>query len=207
MISSAVLTLTACTLLPQPTHYVTETMPEYDTAVSARVRIKSGNDNQTASYWKNASCYTSPYGDNSNHVRINDSGFFARYKYSSTSITIGMPQSPREWMRPDGLKFKDLITEHVVEGNKPITLKMSDSGGEGGRYGWWSCSPSAITFTPKPGEDYDAFMVVELARRQCWISVRRINGKGMDEPVSLARASECPTPKATAQSSPVRSEH
>jgi hypothetical protein len=105
--------LSACSFL-QPAHNVTQANPPYDPATQARVRILAGNGTGVANLWKNSSCYTYSLPDPGNRVRVND-GFWAAWKYSSTSVTIGMSPSPRKGMRPDGLDFKDFIKEYVVD--------------------------------------------------------------------------------------------
>ncbi|HEY3598940.1 MAG TPA: hypothetical protein VGL08_15670 [Paraburkholderia sp.] len=193
---------TACTFLPQPSHYVTATTPDYDATVAARVRILSGNDSQTASYEKDSVCYRNVLDGNPNTVRVDD-GFFAAYKYSSHSITIGMPPSPRPWMRTDGLRFKDMIKEYVVDGGKPMTISMSVSNSVGdNRTGGWStsCTPPSVTFTPTAGHDYDVFM--DGDGRRCWISARQIDEKGLDELVRLERAPKCAADAIRATSVP-----
>ncbi|ACC76296.1 hypothetical protein VOI32_38390 [Paraburkholderia caribensis] len=183
---------TGCT----PAHYVTTEKPDYDPATSSRVRIQSGNDLQAASLRAGA-CYTNAWQTDPQRVSVDD-GFWARYRYSSRSVVIGMPQSPRPWMRTDGLHFKDLIREYVVPAGQPITLSMSTAGDVGsGRYGGysWSCKPSAMTFTPVAGQDYDVFLSVDESSRHaryCSVSVHRIDGNGLDEPVALRTAPKCP---------------
>ncbi|ORC51238.1 hypothetical protein B2G74_00210 [Burkholderia sp. A27] len=97
-------------------------------------------------------------------------------------------------MRPDGLVFKDAIREYVVDGGKPVTLMTSESGANGDRH--WRCEPSAMTFTPVAGQDYDVFQ--EMGRKECWISIRRIDAQGLDEQVKGTVAQKCadsaPTP-------------
>jgi len=46
------------------------------------------------------------------------------------------------------------------------------------------------TFVPEPGKDYDIFM--QFGNKHCWVSVKRIDDKGTDEPLPLERAPKCP---------------
>jgi len=169
----------ACTVLPQPTHDVTVENPAYDPAVSARVRFLSSNGGAGASFRPGEGCYKEGYVEDDKRVSVID-GFWAAWKYSSRSVKIGMPESPRPNMRVEGLQFKDFIKEYVVPAAKPITVTMSVS----------NCTPPAVTFVPEPGKDYDIFM--QFGNRQCWVSVKRIDDKGTDETVPLERAPKCP---------------
>lgn len=178
-----------------PTHYVTTESPAYDPHVSARVRILSGNDQQSATL-RHGACYTSVWQSDPERIQVDDS-FLAHYRYSSRSVVIGMPPSPRPWMRVEGLQFKDMVREYVVYGGSPLTLWMTAAGDTGGgRFGYsWSCTPSAMTFTPVAGEDYDVYM--SLGRegknsRYCAITIHRIDGNGLDEPVDASYAPKCP---------------
>lgn len=177
---------TACTFLPQPTQNVTRLLPPYDPAVSARIRIHAANGIRTARFYPGKSCTGGVSGDSDNVVRV-DGGFWAGYKYSADSITIGMPASPRQWMRVEGLQFKDYIKEYVVGASEPLTIMMRDTSRAGSYTSF--CTPPAITFTPTAGEDYDVFM--EFDKKQCWISVRRIDGHGADVPVEVNKAGKC----------------
>lgn len=181
-VASTAALLSACSFL-QPAHNVTQANPPYDPARQARVRILAGNGvGVAANFWTNSSCYTYSLPDTGNRVRVND-GFWAAAKYSSTSVTIGMPPSPREGMRPDGLYFKDFIKEYVVDANEPLTLALA--------YGsdYVSCSPPAATFTPQAGQDYDAFL--DWKGRSCWVAVHRIDGRDADDKVPVERATKC----------------
>ncbi len=171
----------ACTVLPQPSHDVTVTNPTYDPAISARVRFLSTNGGAGAFFRPAQACYTELYVEDDKRIRVND-GFWAAWKYSSSSVTIGMPQSPRPNMRVDGLQFKDFIKEYVVPAVEPLTVTLVES----------SCAPPAVTFVPEPGKDYDIF--TQFGNRQCWVVVKRIDDAGTDESVSLRRAPKCPAP-------------
>ena len=46
------------------------------------------------------------------------------WKYSSRSVTIGMPESLRPNMHVVGLQLKDFIKEYVVPGAKPLTVTI-----------------------------------------------------------------------------------
>ncbi|MFV8624976.1 hypothetical protein ACNREE_11030 [Ralstonia pseudosolanacearum] len=177
-IAAALLT-TGCTVLPQPSHDVTIANPTYDPAVSARVRFLSTNGGAGASFRLGEGCYKELYVEDDKRVSVID-GFWAAWKYSSSSVTIGMPESPRPNMRVDGLAFKDFIKEYVVPAAKPLTVTLLVS----------SCTPPAVTFVPEPGKDYDIFMRSD--NRRCWVAVQRIDDKGMDESVPLDRAPKCP---------------
>jgi len=188
--------LAACAFL-QPTHYVDTLTPDYDPTVSARVRILSANGPaRSASFWP-GSCYK-PWSDTTG-VRVSD-GFLASWKYSSRSVVIGMPPSPRAWMRSDGLVNKDLVREYVVPAGKPITLSLAMSSYAGQYGGTTGCEPPAVTFTPSAGWDYDVFL--DSGHGRCWTSVRHIDGLGMDDPVALKRAPKCPVDAAAAQIPP-----
>jgi hypothetical protein len=176
----------ACTFLPQPIHHVTATTPDFDPKISARIRLLSGNGTRTASFRPNSSCYRSAWTPDPDSVRTTD-GFFSGWKYSSRSETIGMPPSPRPWMRVEGLQFKDAIREYVVVGGQPITVSTS-AGSSAGSYSY-TCSPPAITFAPVAGQDYDIFQ--DESGRQCWIAVRRIDANGLDEKTAVSRATKC----------------
>ncbi|MFM0500964.1 hypothetical protein [Paraburkholderia caffeinilytica] len=178
--------LTGCTILPQPTHYVSASHPEYDPAVSARIRVLSTNASGGAAFRPAQGCYKGLLETDDQIVKVND-GFWAAWKYSSKSETVGMPPSPRDYMRVESLKFKDLIREYIVPAEKPLTVLMSASGSAGNVYS--SCRPPAVMFTPTAGQDYDVFM--DGARRSCWIAVRHIDGHGMDEPVLMKVAPKC----------------
>ena len=71
--------------------------------------------------------------------------------------------------------------------NRSRFLVMGTSGSAGNAH-WW-CTPPRVTFSPVAGRDYDAFL--EMKGRQCWISVRLIDGHDMDEPVAVTRAAKC----------------
>jgi hypothetical protein len=173
--------LSACSLL-QPAHHVKQANPPYDPATQARVRILTGNGTGVGNFWKNSSCYSYSLPDPANRVRVNE-GLWGELKYSSTSVVIGMPPSPRKGMRPDGLDFKDFIKEYVVDANEPLTVGLAYGNG------YVSCSPPEATFVPQAGQDYDAFL--DWKDRFCWVAVHRIDGRGSDDPVSVKRATKC----------------
>ncbi|SDI70689.1 hypothetical protein SAMN04487926_12260 [Paraburkholderia steynii] len=183
-----------------PAHYVTTAAPDYKPQVSARVRIQSGNDLQTASFRVGA-CYSNGWQDDPQRVSVDD-GFWARYKYSSRSVVIGMPQSPRRWMRIEGLRFKDMIREYVVPAGQPMTLSLSTAGDAGSsKYGGysWSCKPHEMSFTPIAGQDYDVYLALQDEGRKsygCSIEVRHIDASGRDEPVQTQYAPKCPSSDA-----------
>lgn len=172
----------ACTILPQPAHNVTVESPTYDPAVSARVRILSGNGTGSASFRSGEACFANDDAT----VKVGD-GFLSTWKYSSRSITIGMPLSPRNEMTVDGLEFKDFIREYVVPAYRPLTVTLG-VGSDAGHY-HYSCSPPAAFFTPQPGQDYDVFL--DQAAGRCWVAVRHIDGQKLDEPVPVKAAPKC----------------
>ncbi|PTB26077.1 hypothetical protein C9I56_24990 [Paraburkholderia caribensis] len=176
----------ACTILPQPTHELTTETPDYDANVSARIRILTGNGAGGAFFRPGEACYKGLFERDDNKVVVGD-GFWSAWKYSSRSITIGMPASPRKWMTVDGLEFKDLIREYVVPAGKPLTVAMTVSSSAGNYHS--SCTPPATTFAPEPGQDYDIFMNNE--GRRCWVEVRRIDGHGIDELTVQKLAPKC----------------
>ena len=168
----------ACTVLPQPSHELTVENPTYDPAVSARIRFLSSNGGAGASFRPGEGCYKDIYAEDDKRVSVID-GFWAAWKYSSRSVTIGMPESPRPNMRVEGLQLKDFIKEYVVPAAQPLTVTLLAS----------SCMPPAVTFVPEPGKDYDIFM--QFGNKHCWVSVKRIDDKGADESVPLERAPKC----------------
>jgi hypothetical protein len=194
--ASCVMLLSACS----PTHHVTIETPTYDPTVSARIRILTGNDMQNASF-RLGSCATSRLQNDPDRIDVDD-GFLARYKYSSRSIVIGMPQSPRPGMRVGGLHFKDMIREYIVPDARPVTLSMRTAGDSGSsKYGGysWSCTAQDRMFTPVAGQDYDVYLGFEGNSRHsrgCAIEVRHIDGNGLDEPVETRFAPKCPVPEA-----------
>ena len=188
---AATILLTALLTACAPSHYVTEEKPDYNTTTSARMRILTGNDLQKASF-RPGTCAAKAWQNDPASIAVDD-GFFARYKYSSRSVTIGMPPSPRPWMHVEGLHFKDMIREYVVDGGKPLTLSMSAAGGTD--YAPWSCRASDETFVPAAGQDYDVYLALEREGRNsynCSISIRHIDANGLDESVSSNYAPKCP---------------
>lgn len=190
IVAIGAITITAaCTFLPQPTHEVTTETPNYDATVSARIRILTDNGAGGAIFRPGESCYKGLFERDDNKVVVGD-GFWSAWKYSSRSITIGMPTSPRKWMTVDGLEFKDLIREYVVPAGKPLTVAIVVSNSAGNFHS--SCTPPATTFAPTPGQDYDIFM--NSASGRCWVEVRRIDGHGMDEFTVQRVAPKCDAP-------------
>lgn len=176
------LVLSACSLIPQPKRYLSEVAVDYNPADSARVRfyVEAGT---SASYRADSTCYSPWYEEDSKRVAITGTGLFDSWKYSSHSTTIGMPQSPRPWMRFEGLVFKSAINEYVVKGAKPLTISMSETSQN------WKCDPPSVSFVPEPGKDYDVFMSTQY--RRCWIEVREIDAEGKDIPIKPNEASRC----------------
>jgi hypothetical protein len=95
-----------------------------------------------------------------------------------------------------------MIKEYVVEAGKPLTISSSTQS-SGGNISY-SCSPHAMTLTPVAGQDYDVFQ--DSNGKQCWISARRIDGRGLDEPVKLSLASKCPDDDAVRTNRPVKTD-
>lgn len=190
--------VSACTFL-QPAHHVKETRPTYDPTVSARIRFLSGNGTKSTSFRPDSVCYRSAWETDPDAVQVDD-GYLAAWKYSSQSVTIGMPPSPRPWMRVDGLNFKDMIKEYVVEAGKPLTISMNAQSSAGNIS--YSCSPHPMAFTPAAGQDYDVFQ--DSNGKQCWMSARRIDSHGLDEPVMLAPASKCADNGSARAAGPVK---
>lgn len=181
--AACILALSACTLW-HPAHNVVHTNPSFDPATQARIRVVVNNGPQSADFWRNSACYTFRSDKQADRVRVDD-GFFGAGELHVTSVTIGMPPSPRDWMRPEGLTGRDMIKEYVVDGGKPLTISIVQD-----RSQYVSgCNPPPMTFTPKPGEDYDAFM--DWHGRYCSVGVRRIGVDGTDGSVDSKPASRC----------------
>jgi len=159
--------------------------PHYDPLTSSRIRLLSGNGTRSSSHIPNSACYKG-WGQDEALVRADD-GYLAAWKYSSRSVTIGMPPSPRDYMRVEGLGFKDSIREYVVASGEPMVISMGIGGSAGNAS--WSCSPPRITFTPVAGHDYDAFL--EMPGGRCWIAVREVDEHGLDAPVPVKAAQKC----------------
>lgn len=136
-------------------------------------------------------CYRPAWDDDGKTVYGQGRGFFTSDKYSSTSVLIGMPASPREWMRAEKLRFKDYIMEYVIPANAPTTIFMMNNRdiNFGGSRQPQRCTPPATKFTPLPGKDYDAFM--EGGDGKCWVEIREIDSRGRDSLAMSARAPTC----------------
>jgi hypothetical protein len=175
--------LSACTLW-KPSHEVIQANPSFDPASQARIRVVVGNGPQSANFWKNSACYTFRTGKQATRVRVDD-GIAGASELSITSVTIGMPPSPRDWMRPEELTGRDAIKEYVVNAGEPLTISIAQTRTQFVA----GCNPPALTFTPRPGEDYDAFM--DWHGRSCSVGIRRIGVDGTDAPVESKLASKC----------------
>lgn len=193
MIRSAVLAIpsamlvSACAYVIPPHHYVDVETPTYDPTVSARMRVlSSSGPDRSATFWE-GDC--SEPAASPGVVRVND-GSAAAWKYSSRSVVIGMPPSPRESMRVDGLFNKDLIKEYVVPAGKPVTLLLSMSIYMGQYGGTTYCNAPPVAFSPVAGQDYDVFL--DFEHRTCRTAIRRIDRDGLDEPVAATLAKRCP---------------
>lgn len=184
--------LSACAYVIPPRHIVETANANYDPTVSARMRIlSSSGTNRTAIFWV-ANCYKSKI--DSTAIR-GDRGELDLFLYSSRSVVIGMPPSPRKSMQVDGLFNVDRIREYVVPAGKPVTLSLGMSVYTGTYGGTTSCAAPAVTFTPMAGQDYDVFL--DTGGRSCWTAIRHIDGHGMDDPVPVTRAPECSTNPAS----------
>ncbi|WP_232445836.1 hypothetical protein [Burkholderia ubonensis] len=190
---SIIAMLAGCALIIPPTHYVTTEQPTYDPAMSARIRILTGNGTGGAAFRPGESCYKNGFGSDDKTVVVGD-GFLSTMKYSSRSVVIGMPKSPRPTMTVDGLQFKNMIREYVVPAEKPLAIGMSVNSDFGNYH--WSCSAPWVTFNPQPGQDYDIFL--DWRKKSCWLEVRRIDGHGLDESVKVTPAPKCSTEGSSA---------
>ncbi|VVE58702.1 hypothetical protein PHO31112_05363 [Pandoraea horticolens] len=182
--------LGACSVL-EPTRYIVTQNPTYDPATSARLRVHGSNAGGVVALRFGEDCFRPGFEEDGKTVYGQGGGFFTAYKYSSTSVLIGMPESPRKWMRADGLKFKDYIMEYVVPANAPTTIFLNGNRAidYGGSRQPQTCSPPSIKFTPLPGKDYEAFN--EGGDGKCWIEIREIDARGHDIPVLASRAPRC----------------
>lgn len=136
--------LSACSAL-EPTRHILTQNPTYDPAASARLRVQGSNAGGLVALRFGQACYRPAYDDDGKTVFGQGRGFLTAYKYSSTSVLIGMPESPRKWMRADGLQFKDYIMEYVVPADAPTVVLLSSN--RAINYGG---SRQAQTCTPPP---------------------------------------------------------
>ncbi|SIT41612.1 conserved hypothetical protein [Paraburkholderia piptadeniae] len=178
--------LSACSLLPQPAHHVETETPIYDPTMFARVRVLSSENNQPYTVFRSGGCYQALSGFDG--IRVDD-GMVGSFRYATRSVVIGMPPSPRPWMRVEGLTGKRLIREYVVPAGQPITYSMGWIV-YSGQYGTTRrCVASSMVLTPDAGRDYDVFLTRQ--GRQCEIEARQIDGQGLDESVHMNVALEC----------------
>lgn len=189
--AACVCALSACVLW-NPAHNVVQANPSFDPATQARIRVAVDTGPQSAYFWKNSACYSFWSNKPADRVRVDD-GIAGASELHITSVTIGMPPSPRDWMRPEGLTGRDLIKEYVVNGGEPLTVSIVQSRTQFVA----GCTPPAMTFTPKAGEDYDAFM--DWHGRYCSVGIRRIGVDGMDALVDTKPASKCGESKTAKQ--------
>ncbi|WP_227247512.1 hypothetical protein [Paraburkholderia caribensis] len=178
--------LSACSLLPQPAHQIEVESPKYEMASSARVRVFSSENNQPYVVFRSGDCYQSWMKFDGTRV---DDGMAGSFRYSTRSVLIGMPPSPRPWMRVQGLTGKTFIREYVVPAGQSITYSMGWVV-YSGQYGTTRrCVASSVILTPEAGRDYDVFLTQQ--GRQCEIEARQIDDHGLDEPVRMGVALEC----------------
>ncbi|WP_140413486.1 hypothetical protein [Pandoraea sp. PE-S2T-3] len=182
--------LSACSAL-EPTRHILTQNPTYDPAASARLRVQGSNAGGLVALRFGQACYRPAYDDDGKTVFGQGRGFLTAYKYSATSVLIGMPESPRKWMRADGLQFKDYIVEYVVPADAPTVVLLSSNRAinYGGSRQAQTCTPPPTRFTPQPGKDYEAFE--EGGGGRCWIEIREIDARGHDIPVVASRAPDC----------------
>ncbi|TDY51686.1 hypothetical protein BX592_107254 [Paraburkholderia rhizosphaerae] len=188
MITALALTisLSSCALLPEPTHNVETETPTYNPSTSARIRVLSSENNRPYAIFRSGSCFRSFLDFDGTRV---DDGLAGSFRYSTRSVVIGMPLSPRPWMRPDGLVGKTMVREYVAPAGQPITYSMGwvvDSG----QYGTTRrCVPSSMVLTPEAGHDYDVYL--EGQGRQCSIVAKQIDGQGLDLITPMSVAPKC----------------
>jgi hypothetical protein len=160
--------------------------PKFEMRNSARVRVFSSENNQPYAVFRSGDCYQSWISFDGTRV---DDGMAGSFRYSTRSVLIGMPPSPRPWMRVQGLTGKTFIREYVVAAGQPITYSMGWVV-YSGQYGpTRRCVASSVVLTPEAGRDYDVFLTQQ--GRQCEIEARQIDDLGLDEPVQMGVALEC----------------
>lgn len=88
------------------------------------------------------------------------------FSYLTRNKTLGMPRPPSM----PSFSFH----EYALPADKPVTVcmfwQMQDASGV-----WRRCGPSASTFAPKAGHDYETFMLVDSWSSTCHeVEVRRL---------------------------------
>lgn len=145
----------------------------------AKIRTFNTNGQSNLIFYRGQDCYGK--GD----------GFLATrtgWQTQKNNISLGMPLLPDTYSRFD---------EHVIEANKPLTIKgMYFVGGAvAGGTRSTQCLPPPTTFVPQPNKNYEAFMAFE--KSYCYVKVREIvnnNGTYNAAPVKMTSAKACPVP-------------
>lgn len=88
------------------------------------------------------------------------------FSYLARNKTLGMPRPPSM----PSFSFH----EYALPAGTPVTVSMlwqlQDASGV-----WRRCGPSALTFTPEAGQDYETFMLVDSWSSTCHdVEVRRL---------------------------------
>jgi hypothetical protein len=88
------------------------------------------------------------------------------FSYLARNKTLGMPRPPSM----PSFSFH----EYALPAGKPVTVsmfwQMQDASGV-----WRRCGPSELIFTPKVGQDYETFMLVDSWSSTCkHVEVRRL---------------------------------
>ncbi|ABI89337.1 hypothetical protein Bamb_3783 [Burkholderia ambifaria AMMD] len=99
-------------LVIPPTHHVTTEQPTYDPTTSTRIRVLPGNGTGGAAFRPGESCYRIGFRSDDTTIVVGD-GFLSTVKYSSRSVVIGMPQSPRPTRTVEGLVRDHQCVEHL----------------------------------------------------------------------------------------------
>lgn len=114
-----------------------DVMSQFDPSTQARIRIFHG----TSAY-----IYLGDVCDNDSHQVIHAAN--GGFSYLVPNKRIGMPVT-------DDMPFS--YNEYAVPANRPLTVKMYWQAQNAGRV-WEHCGPFYTTFTPSPGQNYDAAM-------------------------------------------------
>ncbi len=102
--------------------------------------------------------------------------------------------------RKVGIPLTDDITwaynEFIVQANQPMTIYAAyvSSGEVGGQWRYTSCGPFTGSFSPKPGKDYDAGLILEKGR--CYLRIRELVSDNLTSTVkptkmAIEPASQC----------------
>lgn len=136
----------------------------------------------------NKSCYTL-YDKTAipAHSGGKDYGLFDGLAQLSKNRKVGMPVT-------DDITWA--YNEFIVRANQPITIFSSyvSTGEVGGQWRYSSCGPFTGSFSPEPGKDYDAGLMLEGGR--CYLRVRELvtdNLTGKVKPIgmTIGPASQC----------------